>query len=82
MVRAADGSGPPPWVPFGKMINNKVYDDGRNFKALKDVESKDKDGEFENQRKQAVQELAKEAGSKVIYFFALTIVIEYKEIFI
>ncbi|XP_042871537.1 tudor domain-containing protein 3-like [Penaeus japonicus] len=65
-VRAADGSGPPLWVPFGKRIL-KDQAEMRQFKALKDKEGeKDKeDDEFENQRKQTVKELAKEGASKV-----------------
>lgn len=63
-VCAADGSGPPPWVPFGKRIV-KNHAEMQKFKALKDPEGKEKvDGEFENQRKQVVQELSKEGNLK------------------
>ncbi|XP_071551516.1 uncharacterized protein [Panulirus ornatus] len=65
VVRAADGSGPPPWVPFGEHIV-KDHREMQKFKALKDSNSKEKeDTEFENQRKQAVKELAKEGNVKV-----------------
>lgn len=64
-VHAADGSGPPPWVPFGKRII-KNPTEMQKFKSLKDPEGKEKvDGEFENQRKQAVKELSKEGNLKV-----------------
>lgn len=63
-VHAADGSGPPPWVPFGKRIV-KNHTEMQKFKALKDPEGKEKvDGEFENQRKQVVKELSKEGNLK------------------
>lgn len=64
-VCAADGSGPPSWVPFGKRII-KNQTEMQKFKALKDPEGKEKvDGEFENQRKQVVKELSKEGNLKV-----------------
>lgn len=64
-VCAADGSGPPPWVPFGKRIV-KNPTEMQKFKSLKDPEGKEKtDGEFENQRKQVVKELSKEGNIKV-----------------
>ncbi|XP_050718336.1 tudor domain-containing protein 3-like isoform X1 [Eriocheir sinensis] len=64
-VCAADGSGPPSWVPFGKRIV-KNQTEMQKFKALKDPEGKEKvDGEFENQRKQVVKELSKEGNLKV-----------------
>ena len=66
-VCAADGSGPPPWVPFGKRIV-KNETEMQKFKSLKDPEGKEKiDGEFENQRKQAVKELSKEGNLKVMH---------------
>lgn len=67
-VHAADGSGPPPWVAFGKRIV-KNFTELQKFKALKDPEGKEKvDGEFENQRKQVVKELSKEANLKASSF--------------
>ncbi|KAK7081646.1 tudor domain-containing protein 3 [Halocaridina rubra] len=66
IVRSTDGSGPPPWVPFGKRIEKNNVEDIRHFKALKDTNSKDKsEDEFESQRKQAVRELAKEGQGKI-----------------
>ncbi|CAL4137031.1 unnamed protein product, partial [Meganyctiphanes norvegica] len=60
-----DGSGPPPWVAFGKHIN-KNYEELNKFKALKDPQvKKEEEDEFESQRKQTVQELAKEGTNKV-----------------
>lgn len=66
MYRATDGSGPPPWVAFGKRIV-KDPKEMQQFKALQDpTTGKEKtDDEFENQRKQAVKELAKEGNLKV-----------------
>ena len=51
IVSLSDGSGPPPWVPFGKAI---VINKNKNFKAL---DKKDTKPELENERKQAVQAL-------------------------
>lgn len=59
------GSGPPPWVPFGKGIN-KVYEELNKFKALKDPQVKtEEEDKFEMERKQTVQELAKDGTIKV-----------------
>ncbi|KAK4305847.1 hypothetical protein Pmani_022289 [Petrolisthes manimaculis] len=78
LLRASDGSGPPPWVAFGKRISADHLPnpkDVHQFRALlRDpnangaggADAKDRqDDEFENQRKQVVKELAKEGNNKV-----------------
>ncbi|RXG72318.1 Tudor domain-containing protein 3 [Armadillidium vulgare] len=62
-VLNCDGTGPPPWVPFGKKI---TVEKEKNFKAMEDSAAKKKENDdFEHQRQQVVMELTKESSQKV-----------------
>ncbi|TRY69972.1 hypothetical protein TCAL_02336 [Tigriopus californicus] len=68
-AKPAGVGGPPPWVAFGKRIGGEGSADA-GFKALPKGET-DKDGvvkesvEFESQRKDAIEEAARQGGKKV-----------------
>lgn len=69
-AKPAGVGGPPPWVAFGKRIGGETPAADAGFKALPKGEA-DKDGvikesvEFESQRKDAIEEAAKQGGKKV-----------------
>lgn len=64
-INPSDGSGPPPWVPFGQEI---LVERERDFKALGDPSVKKKEDDFEHQRQKTVLELSKEGSQKVNIF--------------
>ncbi|XP_011190148.1 tudor domain-containing protein 3 [Zeugodacus cucurbitae] len=66
--RMSGVNGPPPWIPFGKKVENSLTND-RNFKSLQAVGSDGKETkeneEFNAMRNEAIAEASKTGSKKV-----------------
>ncbi len=70
-AKPSGGSGPPPWIPFGKKLSQMQASADKDFKALGgDVTGKKEKGptketaEFDSQRQGAIEEAAKQGTKK------------------